>query len=87
MLHDLDLNDDADGPTPDDLAAIDAEQPLITAERAWLDAEIAMLSAEEHGGSTPLDWRRLRRAEGRVIRETFAYVARSTIRPGRRRAA
>ncbi|MEU4216197.1 DUF6284 family protein [Actinoplanes sp. NPDC026623] len=84
----LNLNDnDADEPTPDDLAAIDAEQPLITAELMWLNAEITMLNADERGGPSPLDWRRLRRAEARVIRETFAYVARSTARSSSPRAA
>jgi hypothetical protein len=74
-------------PTAADLAAIATEQPLIDAELAWLDAEIAMLNADDRGGPTALDWRRLRRAEARVIRETFAHVARRTTRPGPRRAA
>ncbi len=76
-----------DEPTAADLAAIEAEQPLIAAEIAWLDAEIAMLDADERGGATDLDWRRLRRAEARVIRETFAHVARRTHRPIPGRAA
>lgn len=64
-----------DEPTAADLAAIDLERPLADAEMAWLNAEISMLTADERGGLSPLDWRRLRRAEARVIRETFAYVA------------
>jgi hypothetical protein len=52
-------------PTTTDLAAIDAEWPLIEAELAVVDAEIRALSAE--GGPSPLDWRRLRRAEHRVL--------------------
>jgi hypothetical protein len=76
-----------DEPTAGDLAAIETEAPLIDAELLWLDAEITMLDADERGGPTVLDWRRLRRAEGRVIRETFAHVARRTIRSGPRRAA
>ena len=52
-------------PTADDLAAIEAEWPLIEAELAALDAEIRALSAA--GGPSPLDWRRLRRAEHRVL--------------------
>ncbi len=76
-----------DEPTVADLAAIDAETPLIDAEMAWLTAEIAMLDADERGGPTDLDWRRLRRAEARVIRETFAHVARRRTRPDPRRAA
>ena len=49
--------------------------PLIEAELAWLDAEIRLMDADERGGPTELDWRRLRRAEAQVIRETFAHVA------------
>jgi Family of unknown function (DUF6284) len=52
-------------PTADDLAAIEAEWPLIDAELAVLDAQIRALSAA--GGPSPLDWRRLRRAERRVL--------------------
>ncbi len=74
-------------PTAADLAAIETETPLIDAEMAWLAAEIAMLDADERGGPTELDWRRLRRAEARVIRETFAHVARRTTRPSPLRAA
>ena len=55
-------------PTAADLAAIDTEWPLIAAELDVLDAEITMLYAEDHGGPTVLDWRRLRRAEARVTR-------------------
>ncbi|WP_410819124.1 DUF6284 family protein [Micromonospora sp. 050-3] len=55
-------------PTATDLAAIDAEWPLIAAELDLLDAEITLIYAEDHGGPSPLDWRRLRRAEARVTR-------------------
>ncbi|RBQ04478.1 hypothetical protein DQE82_28810 [Micromonospora sp. LHW51205] len=55
-------------PTAADLAAIESEWPLIAAELDVLDAEITMLYAEDHGGPSPLDWRRLRRAEARVTR-------------------
>ncbi|WP_327033920.1 DUF6284 family protein [Micromonospora ureilytica] len=55
-------------PTAADLAAIDAEWPLIAAELDLLDAEITLIYAEDHGGPTELDWRRLRRAEARVTR-------------------
>jgi hypothetical protein len=53
------------GPSAAELAAIDAEWPLIEAELALLDAEIRALSAV--GGPSQLDWRRLRRAEHRVL--------------------
>jgi uncharacterized protein DUF6284 len=52
-------------PTAADLAAIEAEWPLIEAELAAVDAEIRALSTA--GGLSPLDWRRLRRAERRVL--------------------
>jgi hypothetical protein len=67
----LDL--DHDGPTANDLAAIDIEWPLIKAEIALVDAEIRVLTAPH--GPSPLDWRRLRRAEHRVIRETLNLLA------------
>lgn len=52
-------------PTEADLAAIEAEWPLIEAELSLLDAQIVALSTT--GGPSPLDWRRLRRAERRVL--------------------
>ncbi|KXK59455.1 hypothetical protein AWW66_24230 [Micromonospora rosaria] len=62
-------------PTAADLAAIDVEWPLIAAELDVLDAEITLLYAEDHGGPSPLDWRRLRRAEARVIRAAAEVAA------------
>jgi hypothetical protein len=67
---------DHDGPTTDDLAAIEAEWPLIEAEMELVDAEIRVLTAD--GGPSPLDWRRLRRAEHRVMCAATALAARST---------
>lgn len=61
---------DIDGPSPAELAAIEAEQPLITAEVELLDAQIRVLCAGE--AASDLDWRRLRRAEKRVAREALA---------------
>jgi hypothetical protein len=52
-------------PTSFELAAIEAEWPLIEAELGVLDAEIRMLAAV--GGPSPMDWRRLRRAERRLL--------------------
>lgn len=75
MLHDS--NFDLDGPTPNDLAAIDAEWPLIEAELAVVDAEIHMLTVDR---PSDLDWRRLRRAEQRVMREMAAYLASGPVR-------
>nr|QLK01302.1 hypothetical protein HZU44_08695 [Micromonospora carbonacea] len=68
--------DDRHGPSVSDLAAIEAEWPLIAAELDLLDAEISLIYAEDHGGPSPLDWRRLRRAEARVTR-----TATTTVRP------
>ena len=65
-----------DGPTPDDLAAIDAEMPLIVAELDVLDAQIRNLYAADRGGPFPMDWRRLRRAEARVTRVAAELAAR-----------
>ncbi|WP_307798938.1 DUF6284 family protein [Micromonospora antibiotica] len=61
-------------PTPFDLAAIDAEWPLIAAELDVLDAEISLFYADDRGGPSPLDWRRLRRAEARVTRAATTAV-------------
>ncbi len=66
-------------PTLANLAAIDAEWPLIEAELAVLDAEITLINAADHGGPSPLDWRRLRRAEARVTRVAAELAARPTV--------
>ncbi|WP_238162326.1 DUF6284 family protein [Micromonospora endolithica] len=50
---------------------------MIAAELDVLDAEITMLYAEDHGGPTVLDWRRLRRAEARVTRAAADLTART----------
>ena len=50
-------------PTAADLAAIEAEWPLIEAELAVVDAQIRLLVA----GPSLLDWRRLRRSQRRVL--------------------
>ena len=63
-----------DEPTPADLDLIEQEWPLIDAELALLDAEIRILTV--HGGPSTLNWRRLRHAERRVMREALAFVAR-----------
>ncbi|WP_213457273.1 DUF6284 family protein [Rhizomonospora bruguierae] len=66
-----------DEPSPVELAAIEAEWPLIEAELAVLDAQITILTADERGGPSPLDWRRLRRAEARVTRVAAELARRS----------
>ncbi|MEQ4206295.1 DUF6284 family protein [Actinopolymorpha sp. B9G3] len=67
-------------PTPAELAAIEAEWPLIEAELALLDAEIAALSAA--GGPSPLDWRRVGRAEAHVTRVAARLAADAAARKG-----
>ena len=73
----------SEGPTAEDLAAIENEWPLIDAELDLVAAEIRVLTVEPH--PSDLDWQRLRRAERRVGREIKAFHARLTrsIAPGR----
>ncbi|MBB4695407.1 DUF6284 family protein [Paractinoplanes abujensis] len=63
-------------PSPEALSAIEVEWPLIEAELSLLDAEITLIHAADHGGPSPLDWRRLRRAEARVTRLAADLAAR-----------
>ncbi|MET8152584.1 DUF6284 family protein [Actinoplanes sp. NPDC049668] len=65
-----------DGPSAADLDAIEVEWPLIEADMDVLDAELALIYAADHGGPSPLDWRRLRRAEARVTRVAAELAAR-----------
>jgi hypothetical protein len=55
-------------PTPADLAAIEAEWPLIAAELDLLDAQITELAAGPY--MSDMDRRRVRRAEHRVLAVT-----------------
>lgn len=71
MSHDLN-DDDPEGPSPQELAAVEAEWPLVEAELALVDAEIRVLTADR---PSDLDWRRLRRAEHRVTRQMTALLA------------
>jgi len=73
---------DAEGPTRAELAAIEAEWPLIEAELALLDAQIAALSATD--GPSPLDWRRVRRAQRRVLGALAASSATQRAEAARR---
>lgn len=52
-------------PSAEALTEIENERPLIEAELDLLDAEMAVLLASR---PSDLDWRRLRRAQTRVIR-------------------
>jgi hypothetical protein len=81
MKHHRNLNDD--GPTAADLAAIDAQWPLIEAEMAVLDAEIRILTVER---PSELDWRRLRRAEHGVLRAALELMSTTTATPLRQAA-
>jgi hypothetical protein len=69
-----------DGPTSAELDAIEDEWPLIAAELDVLYAEITLINAGDHGGPSPLDWRRLRRAEARVTRVAAEPAARPAVR-------
>ena len=71
-----------EGPTAADLAAIESEWPLIAAEMDLVTAEIHMLTVAR---PSDLDWRRLRRAEARVLREAAALTGPAA--PEHRRAA
>ena len=66
---------EADGPSPSDLAEIEAEWPRIEADLATLDAEIRALHTADNGGLSDLDWRRKRRAEAQLTRTATRTVA------------
>jgi hypothetical protein len=59
------LNPNDAEPTAAELDAIEAEWPLIAAELDLLDAEVAVLLAGHR--ASLLDWRRVRRAEQRIV--------------------
>lgn len=78
-------------PSARELAAIERERPAIEAELDVLNAEITILTTTR---PSALDWRRLRRAEARVIRawtevrqSEQARVLRSRAAASRRRGA
>ncbi|WP_326549930.1 DUF6284 family protein [Micromonospora sp. NBC_01813] len=71
-------HDDRHEPSASDLAAIEAEWPLIAADLDALDAEIALIVAADSGGPTELDWRRHRRAATRVTRVAADITTRRT---------
>lgn len=71
MSHDL--HTDPQGPSVDDLAAIEREMPLIDAEVLLLDAQITILCADP--APSDLDWQRVRRARRQVLREARALLA------------
>jgi len=63
-------------PTREELRAIEAEWPLIAAELAVVDAEIAVLQSPY--GWCELARRRLRRAQAQLNRQIAADAARFT---------
>jgi hypothetical protein len=63
-------------PTPAELDAIEAEWPLIAAELAVVDAEIA--AARSGDTITELDRRRMRRAQTQLTRQIKADSRRGT---------
>lgn len=68
----LPLDLDATEPSGADLAAIEREWPVIEAEIEELDAWIQVLIADRH--VSKLDWRRLRRAQRRVLVARAQYT-------------
>ncbi|GAA1026744.1 hypothetical protein GCM10009557_05530 [Virgisporangium ochraceum] len=72
--HGKDRFDPYEEPTAEALAAIEREWSLIQAEIELIDAEIRLLTAT--GGPSEADWRRLRRAIRRVLREAAALATR-----------
>lgn len=68
-----DLFSGLEGPSVDELAAIEREMPLIEAEVLLLDAQIAILCADP--APSEVDWQRVRRAQRRVLREARALLA------------
>jgi hypothetical protein len=61
-------------PTDAELAAIDLEMPVILAEVELLDVQISPLDRPLN----PIDWRRLRRAENRLLAERSWLAAAET---------
>lgn len=64
-------------PSAADLAAIEAEWPLIEAELDVVDAEAALALAGHR--VSELDWRRLRRAEAHALRVGRKLAARPVV--------
>lgn len=64
-------------PGSEDLAAIEAEWPLIAAELELVNAEVAALAAPS--AVCELARRRVRRAEARVLVEARAWAARQAM--------
>jgi hypothetical protein len=63
-------------PTEAEIAAIEREMPLIEAEVKLLDAEIRLMAAVDKGEPSPLDWRRVRRAETGLARVAAGLFSR-----------
>lgn len=76
---------EVDGPSRAELAAIEREWPLIAADLAVLDAELAILTAD--GEVTDLAWRRLThaRADAHAARPLRAAPRRQAMKNGARR--
>jgi hypothetical protein len=76
--HGKDRFDPYEEPSADALAAIEREWSLIQAEIDLIDVEIKLLTAT--GGPSEADWRRLRHAIRRVLREAAALATREAAR-------
>ena len=68
-------DDEPDGPSLAELAAIEAEWPVIEKEIELVDAEIAVLTGPGRK-PTDLEWQRLRAAERAVLAAWLVFAAR-----------
>jgi hypothetical protein len=66
--------DSTDGPSPEELAAIEDEMPLIEAEIDLVDVQIKIMQA--HGPVDDVTVQRLRRSRDAVVAETLRWYAR-----------
>lgn len=64
-------------PSAADLDEIEAEWPVIEAELSVLDAEIA--AASHPGGPSPMDWRRIRRAQRQLLAVCARHATPATL--------
>jgi len=77
--------DSTDGPSAQELAAIEDEMPLIEAEIDLLDVQIKIM--QSHGPLDDVIVQRLRRSRNAVMTETLRWYARRFNAAHRQRAA
>ena len=79
MLPAQNPNENDAEPTADELDAIEAEWPVIAAELDLLDAQITAVTAGR--SASLLDWRRVRRAEHRVMAVSRELAGKTSTTP------